>query len=236
MGRILLSANWTNLLVANFETDKEFLESYLPVGTELNDWNGKYFMSLVGFEFSNTKICGIPSPFYRSFPELNLRFYVKRKVNDHWRKGVVFIKEIAPSKLIGTVAGWLYKENFRALPLKHKTEKMDNKMQVVYSIDNGGEANYISAIIDTDPVEYDPETLEKFILDHYWGYTKVNKFSTNEFRVIHRPWHIYSADSFAIKLNAASLYGKEFDPWINEPFNVFMMDGSATKVTGPIRL
>jgi uncharacterized protein YqjF (DUF2071 family) len=120
MGSILLSANWTNLLVVNFETDKKFLESYLPAGTELNDWNGKYFMSLVGFEFSNTRICGVPSPFYRSFPELNLRFYVKRKVNAQWRKGVVFIKEIAPSKLVGTIAGWLYKENFEALPLKHK--------------------------------------------------------------------------------------------------------------------
>jgi hypothetical protein len=69
-----------------------------------------------------------------------------------------------------------------------------------------------------------------------WGYTKLDVFSTNEFRVIHKPWHIYPVTSFDVKLNATSLYGKEFGPWLNRPFNIFLMDGSETKVTRPIRL
>ena len=72
-----LVADWTNLLVATFETDKKLLNTYLPPQTELDDWNGRHYMSLVAFMFSNTRLMGIPSPFYRSFEELNLRFYVR---------------------------------------------------------------------------------------------------------------------------------------------------------------
>ena len=97
----LLTADWTNLLVATFEADKNLLREYIPYKTELNDWNGKYYMSLLGFMFSRPLIAGIPSPFYRCFEEINLRFYVRYKSRYGWRNGVVFIKEIAPAKLIG---------------------------------------------------------------------------------------------------------------------------------------
>ena len=230
----LLSANWTDLLVLNFETDKKFLEHYLPAGLELNDWNGQYFMSLVGFEFSNTKLFGIPSPVHRRFAELNLRFYVKRRIKDQWRKGVVFIKEIAPSWLVGQVAGWLYKESFVALPVKKSMTPLDNKVRIGYTMKINNEQNYLSALATTAAVEYSNDSLEGFILDHYWGYTRVTKILTNEFEVIHRPWKIYPVMSADIKLDIPALYGKEFEPWLaRPPQNMFLMDGSETKVTWP---
>src|SRR5688500_16510260 len=116
-----LVADWTNLLVATFETKKELLQPYLPAHTKLDDWNGKYFISLVAFMFSNTKCCGIKSPFFRSFEEVNLRFYVKHTIGTQWEKGVVFIKVIAPSSLIGLVAKIIYLENFMTASMRHST-------------------------------------------------------------------------------------------------------------------
>ncbi len=198
MGRILLTAYWTNLLVVNYEVKNTLLEKYLPAGTELNDWNGKYIMSLVGFQFSKTKLLGILSPFYRSFPEINLRFYVKRKIKDGWRKGVVFIKEIAPAKLIGYMAGLLYNENFIKLPLKSRFENADDKINIEYIFTANNEANYLKAFVNTSYADYAEDTLEGFIANHYWGYTRVNEKVTKEFQVIHRPWKIHPALSSAM--------------------------------------
>ncbi|MEI9911844.1 MAG: DUF2071 domain-containing protein [Bacteroidota bacterium] len=92
------------------EADKSLLQKYIPYKTELNDWNGKYYISLLGFIFNRPVIAGIPSPFYRRFEEINLRFYVRHKTGNEWKNGVVFINEIAPSPIIGLVARWLYHE------------------------------------------------------------------------------------------------------------------------------
>ena len=110
--RSLLTADWTNLLVATFEADKKLPREYIPYKTELNDCNGNYYMSLLGFMFSRPVIAGIPSPFYRCFEEINLRFYVRQKSRYGWRNGVVFINEITPYKLIGPPSGFIVKTLF----------------------------------------------------------------------------------------------------------------------------
>jgi uncharacterized protein len=237
MERILLTACWTNLLVINYEAGSSLLKKYEPAGTELNDWNGKYIMSLVGFQFSKTKLFGIPSPFYRSFPEINLRFYVKRKVKGGWRKGVVFIKEIAPAKLIGYIASLLYNENFVTLPLKSRFENTDDKINIEYSFTANNETNYLKAIVNSSPADYAENTLEGFIANHYWGYTKVNKKHTRKFEVIHRPWRIHPVLSSEIKINGEKIYGYDFtNCFKNSPFSIFMMDGPETEVSWPVSI
>ena len=235
MSGILLSAHWTNLLVANYEVDKHLLEKFLPAGTELNDWNGKYFISLVGFQFSKTELLGIPSPFYHSFPEINLRFYVKRKMKDGWRKGVVFIKEISPSKLIGYMASLLYNENFITLPLKSRIENTTDKINIEYNFTINNEANYLKAIVNSKPLDYAEDKLESFIANHSWGYTRVNEKLTKEFQAIHRSWNIHPVLSSEIKIDSKKLYGNDFTKClITPPFSIFLMDGSETKVTRPL--
>src|SRR5882757_9476396 len=108
--KTLLTAQWINLLTATYETNKNLLKKFLPAKTELSDWNGKYFMSLVAFMFVKPVLLRIHSPIYKSFEEINLRFYVRYKEKSIWKKGVVFIKEVAPFRLIGFTAALLYKE------------------------------------------------------------------------------------------------------------------------------
>src|SRR6266436_6041389 len=79
--RVFLTAEWHYLAMLNYELDPALLAPYVPSGTELDRFNGKAFVSLVGFRFLNTKIVGIPVPFHRNFDELNLRFYVRRCVD-----------------------------------------------------------------------------------------------------------------------------------------------------------
>lgn len=88
--------------MVNYEVAPELLKDRVPKGTSLDFHEGKLFVSLVGFMFTNTRILGIPIPFHINFEEVNLRFYVKRETAQETRRGVCFVKEIVPRVAIAT--------------------------------------------------------------------------------------------------------------------------------------
>ena len=110
--RVFLIADWRNLVMDNYEVDADILLRWLPAGVELDAWHGKTLISLVGFEFRGTRVLGMSIPGHRDFPEVNLRFYVRRKVGDNWRRGVVFVKELVPRRAIAWMARRLYGERY----------------------------------------------------------------------------------------------------------------------------
>ncbi len=235
--KTLLTAHWINLLTATYETNKNFLEKFLPAKTELNDWNGKYFMSLVGFMFLKPAVFGIPSPFYRSFEEINLCFYVRHKERNKWRNGVVFIKEIAPALIIGQTAAWLYKETFISMPMKHAFYEDNEFRNIKYACKTNHEWDHLYLKTTKSDCEPGEGSIESFIRDHYWGYTKAGRDKTLEFQVEHRPWKIFPPQSFEMNLDIKNIYGEEFEEYfVQTPLTSFLMDGSFTKVSWPVLL
>lgn len=115
-----LTAEWRHLAMLNFDIDPSILRPLVPTGTELDDWRGRTFVSVVGFLFLNTRVFSAAIPFHRDFEEVNLRFYVRRKASDGWRRAVVFVKEIVPRLAIALTARALYGENYVAVPMRHR--------------------------------------------------------------------------------------------------------------------
>ena len=77
--RRFLTAEWRYLVMLNYQIEPDLLRPFLPQGTELDSWQGQTFVSIVGFNFLNTRLLGLPIPGHINFEELNLRFYVRRK-------------------------------------------------------------------------------------------------------------------------------------------------------------
>src|SRR5947207_15393400 len=102
--RKFLTARWQDLIMANYEVDPSLLAGRVPAGTDLDLYDGRCFVSLVGFMFLDTHMFGVTIPWHVNFEEVNLRFYVKPQAGDEIRRGVVFIKEIVPRVAIATVA------------------------------------------------------------------------------------------------------------------------------------
>ncbi len=94
--KIFLSAQWQNLVMINYEVDAAVLLPWLPAYVELDTFEGKTLVSIVGFLFKNTKVFNTQWPWHTNFEEVNLRFYVKHFTGTEWRRGVVFISEIVP--------------------------------------------------------------------------------------------------------------------------------------------
>jgi uncharacterized protein len=128
-----LTAEWRYLAMINYEIDPGLLINYRPWGTELDDWHGRTFVSIVGFLFLKTRIFGLPIPFHRNFEEINLRFYVRYRAAEGWRRGVVFIKEIVPRRAIATAARLFYNENYAARRMAHRIDRAGSTLSVEYS-------------------------------------------------------------------------------------------------------
>src|SRR5256886_13318547 len=128
-----LSANWRYLAMLNYVVDPALVKPLVPAGTKIDCENGETFVSVVGFLFLDTRLLGLPIPLHRDFEEVNLRFYVRRKSADIWRRGVVFIRELVPRRAIALIARACYGENYLAVPMKHEIEHLDGNLKVEFS-------------------------------------------------------------------------------------------------------
>jgi uncharacterized protein YqjF (DUF2071 family) len=231
---VFLTAEWRYLTMLNFEVDPGLLERHLPDGTQLDSWCGKTFVSAVGFRFVRTRVLGLPIPRHRHFDEVNLRFYVKREVDGVVRRGVVFIKEIVPRRIIAAVARGVYKENYISLPMRHRIrlpQTSEEIGEVAYAWRLQTRWNSLSAEIDGLPTVPQAETEESFITEHYWGYSRRPDGSALEYEVEHPPWRVWRARSAVLDCDVAQLYGAEFEPFLGSaPSSAFVAEGSPIKV------
>jgi uncharacterized protein YqjF (DUF2071 family) len=224
---IFLTAQWKNLIMANYIVHPDSLMKYLPVGTEMDLWENKCYVSLVGFMFNDTKVLGFKIPKHTDFEEVNLRFYVKRFENGQWKRGVVFIKEIVPKSAITFVANTLYKENYQTFSMRHQNKLEAEIRTVAYHWENHSievKAYDFSTTIDTN-------SEAEFITEHYFGYTKYNAKTTYEYEVKHPKWNQYTIKNYNINVDFKNAYGNDFE-FLNlvKPQSVFLVDGSEISV------
>lgn len=229
---VFLTAGWYNLAMANFPIDPEVLLPYLPAGTKLDLWQGRTFVSVVGFQFLDTKVLGIPLPFHRRFEEVNLRFYVVRPVPEGLRRGVVFVREIVRKRLVSLVARWFYNENYVTMPMRHRI----GEGVVEYAWQYGERWNGLSLRTQGEAQLPVQGSEEEFITEHYWGYTKQPDGTTMEYQVEHPPWRVIPASLHRYDCDVAAIYGKEFEAYLREPSSVFVADGSPVVVRRGTRL
>ena len=225
-----LTANWRYLAMLNFVVDPAIVAPLVPPGTELDYENGETFVSVVGFLFLDTRILALPIPLHRDFEEVNLRFYVRKKSADTWRRGVVFVRELVPRRAIALVARAFYGENYLALPMKHEIEHVDLRLSVEYSWRRGRKWESLKMSASGEPEIIPAGSHANFITEHCWGYTCVGA-RCSEYRVEHPRWKIWNAAEFELRTDVTALYGEQFAETLRQPpRSAFIADGSPISV------
>ena len=226
-----LSARWENLIMANYEVNPDVLTPYLPHGVELDYYNNKTYVSLVGFMFKKTSLFNIPIPFLGTFEEINLRFYVKRVEGDTIKRGVVFINETVPYKLVAWLANKLYKEHYIAIPTKNTIEITNLSKNIRYEWKINNAWNHIAVNAAKENEEMLPGSVEEFIFEHYYGYTKLNNQVSQEYKVNHPRWQVNKVIDYSIHCDFESMYGNDFSFLKNhQPDSVILAEGSPITV------
>lgn len=217
----------------NYEVDSRLLLPLVPAGTELDGWNGKVFVSLVGFLFLKTKLFGfLAIPRHSDFEEVNLRFYVRRETAGEIRRGVVFIREIVPRRAIALVARTFYNENYIALPMAHHIDlNGDDCLSANYRWGRGNDENQIRVETVGNSKLPTDGSFEQFITEHFWGYAAQPDGGCVEYRVTHPSWKVWQVRQSAFEGNVEKLYGRNFEDVLHgKPESAFVAEGSQVTV------
>jgi uncharacterized protein YqjF (DUF2071 family) len=235
-----LTAEWRHVAILNYEVERFALAALVPRGTELDEWRGRTYLSVVGFLFLGTRVLGLPIPFHRDFEEVNLRFYVRRKTDDGWRRAVVFVKEMVPRTAIAFVARSLYNENYVAVPMDHEIKRAHDGSRiesVSYRWTDAGRQNRLMLSVAGAPGSLVPGSHEEFIAEHYWGYSVQRDGGTCEYQVQHPPWRVAAATHAELDCDVSRVYGDAFGPFLGtRPVSAFLADGSEVSVSHGVRL
>ena len=232
--KVFLSAEWQNLIMINYEIDPKVLLPYLPAYTEIDVFENKPLVSLVGFLFKDTKVFGLHWPWHTTFEEVNLRFYVKHFTGKEWRRGVVFISEIVPKTIIANAASILYHEPYITRKMRHQFLINDDSIKVEYQWKNKARWNSISVEAEVSLNDIEKDSAAEFIFEHYWGYNKFSETKTVEYGVEHITWQTHKIKSWSLDCDVENLYGAEFLPFLSkEPDSVFIAKGSPVIIRKP---
>ncbi|GAB4085677.1 DUF2071 domain-containing protein [Myceligenerans cantabricum] len=233
--RAFLTAEWRRLVMLNYEADPEALRPLVPRGVVLDSWQGRTLVSMVGFEFLDTRLLGVPVPFHRDFDEINLRFYVRRDTDDGPRRGVVFVKEIVPRPALAAVARLAYGERYVSRPMRHRVDLADDGVTpaglVGHAWYDGGSWQRLHATTAGDPRLPGPGSQEEFVTEHYWGYAAQRDGGCVEYRVEHPRWKVWQARAAELDCDVAHVYGTRFaEALLAPPVSAFVADGSPVTV------
>jgi uncharacterized protein YqjF (DUF2071 family) len=239
--KIFLTAEWKHLAMLNYEIEPSVLRPMVPSHTELDAWNGKTFVSLVGFMFLKTRVLGLPIPFHQNFEEVNLRFYVRHKSGGEWRRGVVFIKEIVPRWAIATVARVVYNENYASMPMRHSLEVEAGTVQRDGAVEYGwhyqGEWNHLRTVTQGAAQRLVAGSEEEFITEHYWGYAAQKNGGCMEYQVEHPSWRVWQVSESSLRCNVAALYGEKYaEALAGKACSAFVAEGSPIVVRKGVKL
>jgi uncharacterized protein len=206
MPRPFLTAKWHNLFLATYAVPPALLEKRRPPGLALDLRDGNAFVSLVGFEFLDTRVLGVAWPGYRNFGELNLRYYVRLGEE----RGVVFIREFVPQRLVAWIARYLYNEPYFAAPITATKESSDSAVKMHYCLHFAGRDHHIHVTGAKPPVRPADDSLEHFFKEHKWGFGVTRGGRPLRYEVAHPVWDVFPVREYRLDFDFGAVYGPEW--------------------------
>jgi uncharacterized protein YqjF (DUF2071 family) len=220
--RPFLTARWLDLLLVTWKVPDRLLTARVPPGLELDRLNGSAVVSLVAFDFRDTRAWGVRWPGLTDFPELNLRFYVRRGE----QRGVCFLREYVPSVVLAAAARMLYNEPYLAVPYRKAGAK--------HVLRRGGRQHTVSWSTAGTAFLPPEGSSAHFLKEHSWGFGRTRAGATLAYRVDHPVWRIWPQVEPTLDVDFAALYGPDWSVLQTlEPCSVIAAEGSEVSVFPP---
>ena len=226
----LVAMEWRDLLFATWPADPMATGHLAPSGTELDLWDGQALLSLVAWRVRGLQVGGVRLPLLQDFDQVNFRTAVKRVLPGEIRRGVVSIRQIVPSSLVTLGARLLFNENYLAAPTRREiTSGEKGWTQYEWMID--GRWNRLAAVRSGEHLTPGDGSLEAFVEDRPWGYTRQPDGSTIQHQLEHPRWQVLRTDEMMLDCDVARLFGPEYVPILSrQPLTAFVATGSAVTV------
>jgi len=206
MTQPFLTARWQNLVLLNFVVPPVLLRPRLPPGLEVELYRGDAFVSLVAFDFLETRVKGIAWPGHVDFPEINLRFYVRCGPE----RGVVFVREWVPRRMIAWIARHLYDEPYSYAPMESAVEKDGARITVEHQLHLDGRTHRLRVPGREPPLMAPPGSLEDHFKEHRWGFGVDRRGQPTYYEVQHPRWFCHPVEEVELDWSWGDVYGPDW--------------------------
>lgn len=238
MSRPFLSARWSNLCLISYLVPKDLLEPRLPKGLKLDVPPGTPAdmgaVSLVAFDFLDTRVRGVRWPRHVNFPEINLRFYatLPGPTPDEDKRGVVFIKELVPKRMISLVARAIYNEPYGAAAMSSTVTSTDSKLVVEHRIHlRNSRPSMIRVTAASETTTPSRTSIEHWFKEHQWGFGRARSGEPLVYEVRHPTWSIHNVEKLDLDFDWTGTYGGEWGLLEStKPVSVVLAQGSLIEV------
>lgn len=228
-GRPFLTARWENLAIVSYGVDDALLLPHLPPGLELDRRDGRAFVSLVAFDFRDTRVFGLRWPGCVTFPEVNLRFYLRDPATG--RRGVCFVRELVQPRPIVWVARWLYQEPYVRARMSSIVRAAGDSLRVEHRWSRDCVEH--SLVVEGAPSATRPpaESDEHWFKEHEWGFGRDRRGRAVAYRVEHPIWETHAVRSAEVRVEFGALYGPRWASLTGHaPDSVVLAAGSVVRV------
>jgi hypothetical protein len=156
-----------------------------------------------------------------------LRFYVKH----NGERGVCFIREFVPSRLVAHIARVTYNEPYKHAAMEGVIDEGDDSISAEYKLREGRHRMRFYAKARKSPFMPDTNSIEHHFKEHELGIGRDRQGQLLRYRVHHPHWHVYPISEYDIQVDASGLYGESFG-FLEErkPDSVVFAVGSEIKV------
>jgi hypothetical protein len=125
----------------------------------------------------------------------------------------------------------LYKEHYAAIPTKSLIVNGESAKNIKYEWKINNKWNHIAVNAAKENEQILPGSVEEFIFEHYYGYTKINSQLSQEYKVNHPRWQVHKVIDYSIHCDFKSMYGNDFSFLRNQqPDSVIIAQGSPVSV------
>jgi uncharacterized protein len=233
-----ISGQWRELAIVSWRVAPELLRPRLPAGTELDEWDDRCWLSLVGLRFLDLAVGGMPVPLHGEFAQVNLRFYARRVVGDEVRRGAVFVRELVPRAAMAAVARLLMNE-----PMAHADVRADVRrgaarpprvLGVTYEWESDPGRGHVHVDTAGNPLALERLSLEEFLCERCWGFTAQRDGGSVEYRVEHPRWSVYAARAAAVDGDLAATFPLDLARvMLARPDHAMVAEGSHVAIHAP---
>ncbi len=224
-----LTAEWHHVLGVTYPADAQLLQPYLPRGAQIDELDGSPRVSLVAFGFRHTRVRGLAIPGHITFPEINLRFYVRLG----GERGVVFIREYVPRPAISIVAKLAYNEPYRTTRMEHVVTAARDALHVRHRF-GPRKSSLVETIASLTARPPEPGGAEHWLTHHDLGVGRTRDGRARSYRVEHPLWALHDILTLNVAVDFATLYGEQWAHLADaEPSHVTLATGSEVRVLAP---